>query len=75
MSVEQETTGQFYLAFYEDGKFSNYVGDAYGDENSARFAMARLALTFPLPVHFAADNNSFAYDRYGTPCSVKIVEV
>jgi hypothetical protein len=64
------------LAFYENGKFSSYIGPVYDRKDSALFALGETYADLSTLFHVNADGPDFlTYDRYGTPCMIRIEEV
>jgi hypothetical protein len=67
----------WWLMFYEDGKFSNAIGNPHFTEDSA---MRALAVYYSQMQHAGFEvtvdekNHGITYDRYGTPCSIRIEE-
>ena len=65
----------YYLAFYEGGQFSHYIGQPY--EHRAEALAAITAYYLSLSEIFELRQNGadcFTYNRYGTPCMVCIEE-
>lgn len=61
--------------FYEGGTFSNAIGNPHPNKASAIIALARFRSELQrqgFPVNVIDDG--ITYDRYGTPCMIKIEE-
>lgn len=61
--------------FYEGGTFSNAIGNPHPNKAYARIALARFRSELKqqgFPVNVIDDG--ITYDRYGTPCMIKIEE-
>lgn len=61
--------------FYEGGTFSNAIGNPHSNKESAFIALARFRSELKrqgFPVNVIDDG--ITYDRYGTPCMIKIEE-
>lgn len=61
--------------FYEGGTFSNAIGNPHSNKASALMALARFRSELQqqgFPVNVIDDG--ITYDRYGTPCMIKIEE-
>lgn len=65
----------YWLMFYEGGTFSNAIGNPHSDRYSALRSLARFYSEL-LGQGFAVKKieNGITYDRYGTPCMIKIEE-
>ena len=67
----------FRIAFYENGKFSSYIGPEFEYRANAISAITTYSLNVSaagLNVEFDG-SDCFKYDRYGTPCMVRIEKV
>lgn len=64
----------YWLAFYEGGRFSHYVRNPYQTWEQAAGELAAMAeqLARVLPIRYDIQNECFTFDRYGTPCMVRI---
>lgn len=65
----------YWLMFYEGGTFSNAIGNPHSNKASALMALARFRSELQqqgFPVNVIDDG--ITYDRYGTPCMIKIEE-
>ena len=64
------------IVFYEGGKFSTCIGRPYDRKDSALFALGEIYadLSRLFPVNADAPD-SLTYDRYGTPCMIRIEKI
>ena len=65
----------YWLMFYEGGKFSNAIGNPHPNKAYALMALGLFRselLQQGFPVNVIDDG--ITYDRYGTPCMIKIEE-
>lgn len=65
----------YWLMFYEGGTFANAIGNPHPNEASALMALARFRSELRqqgFTVNTIED--AIAYERYGTPCMIKIEE-
>lgn len=67
----------YWLKFYENGAFCSVIGNAHETLGTARLALASFALEFTrqgFKVTIDTKCDTLTYDRYGTPCAIKIEE-
>lgn len=65
----------YYLSFYEGGRFSHHIGRAYDSKTEALAAITAYFLSMSSIFDLRQDGpDCFTYDRYGTPCMVRIEE-
>lgn len=65
----------YWLMFYECGTFSNAIGNPHSNKASALRALAGFRSELQKQ-GFTVNviDGGITYDRYGTPCAVKIVD-
>ena len=67
---------KYKIAFYENGAFASYLGTEFDDVADAMAAYTAYFLNVSAAGLTAEQHGPmcFTYDRYGTPCAVKIEE-
>ena len=69
-------SSMYRIAFYENGQFTSYMGMLFESKSDAISALTSYSLNVTaagLDVKFVGAD-CFTYDRYGTPCAIRIEE-
>lgn len=65
----------YWLMFYESGAFANAIGNPHSNKASALMALARFRSELQQQGFIVnVIDGGITYDRYGTPCMIKIEE-